>query len=108
MRRYFLEHGVDSSRLVLDRRGVNTRASILDLGSPSGKLLIVSQRWHLARACWLARQSGWDVQGLAAGEDAPAGWENLLREHIVRAANVWERIFHHPRSQVVSFPLTKR
>jgi vancomycin permeability regulator SanA len=70
--------------------------------------VVVSQRWHLARACWLAVQSGWDVQGLAAGEDAAAGWENLLREHLVRTANFWERIFHRPHPQVVSFPLTKR
>lgn len=108
MRRYLVEHGVDSARLLLDRGGVNTRSSILNLGTPGGGLVIVSQRWHLARAGWLALQSGWDVHGLAAGEDAPAGWENLLREHLVRTANFWERIFHRPRSQVVSFHPTKR
>jgi len=108
MRRYLLEHGIDSARLSMDRGGVNTRSSVLNLGTPRGGLVIVSQKWHLARACWLARQSGWDVRGLTAGEDAPAGWENLLREHLVRTANFWERIFHRPRSQVVSFPPTKR
>ena len=108
MRRYFVDHGIDSSRLVMDRGGVNTRSSIFDLGAPSGNLVVVSQRWHLVRACWLASQSGWEVHGLAAGEDAPAGWENLLREHLVRTANFWERIFHRPRSQVVSFHRTKR
>ena len=108
MRRYLLEHGVDSARLLMDRGGVNTRSSVLNLGPPRGGLVIVSQRWHLARACWLALQSDWDVHGLAAGEDAPAGWENLLREHLVRTANFWERIFHRLRSQVVSFRPTKR
>ena len=97
MRRYFVEHGIDSTRLVMDRGGVNTRSSVFDLGPPSGGLVIVSQRWHLARACWLAAQSGWDVHGLAAGEYAPAGWENLLREHLVRTANFWERLFHRSR-----------
>lgn len=108
MRRYLLEHGVDSARLLLDRGGVNTRSSVLNLGPARGGLVIVSQRWHLARACWLALQSGWTVHGLAAGEDAPDGWGNLLREHPVRTANFWERIFHQPRPQVVSFPPNKR
>jgi vancomycin permeability regulator SanA len=108
MRRYLAEHGIDSARMLLDRGGVNTRSSVLNLGAPSGKLVIVSQGWHLARACWLAVQSGWDVQGLAAGEEAPAGWENLLREHLVRTANFWERIFRRSRSRVVSFPPNKR
>ncbi len=108
MRRYFVEHGIDSARMRLDREGVSTRSSVLNLGAPRGKLVIVSQRWHLARAGWLALQSGWDVQGLAAGEGVPAGWENLLREHLVRVANFWERIFIRSRSQVVSLPPTKR
>ena len=90
MRRYLVQHGVDSARLELDRHGINTRSSIENLGHPNGSLVVVSQRWHLPRACWLAASLGWSVHGLAAGSGTPDGWENLLREHLVRIANFWE------------------
>ena len=92
MRNYLREHGVELARMQFDREGRNTRASIWNLGPPSGELVVVSQRWHLSRAVWLARQRGWRVQGLVAGKGTPAGWENLLREHVVRVENFWERI----------------
>lgn len=90
MRRYLLQHGIDSSRLELDRRGLNTRSSIQNLGRPAGSLVVVSQGWHLPRACWLATSLGWNVHGLAAGSGTPDGLENLMREHLVRIANFWE------------------
>lgn len=94
MRRYLLEHAVDSSRLVLDRRGNSSSESVRNLGKPSGRLLVVSQSWHIPRLGWLARGEGWDVRGLDAEEEgAIQGGENLLRENIVRAANFWEGLF---------------
>jgi len=108
MRKYLVEHGVDSARLFLDKQGTSTRSSVADLGRPGGALVIVSQEWHLPRACWLARHAGWDVHGLAAGTDAPVGWENILREHLTRTANFWEWIFRSAHPQVVSFPPTTR
>lgn len=104
MRNYLLEHGVDSLRLILDREGTSTRTSINNLGRPTGSLAVVSQRWHLARACWLAEMAGWDVRGLVAGPGTSAGWENILRENFVRAQNFWELIFRRAAAQVVSFP----
>jgi vancomycin permeability regulator SanA len=89
MRKFLVEHGIDSTRLVLDREGRNTRSSIRNLGEPSGNLVVVSQRWHLPRAVWLARLRGWNAQGLIAGGNSPAGWENLAREHLVRIQNFW-------------------
>jgi SanA protein len=104
MRNYLVDHGVDSLRLHLDRSGTSTAASIANLGAPVGRLAVVSQKWHLARLCWLAGQSGWNVQGLAAGPEGIQSWEYVLREHFVRAENFWERIFHRAGGQVVSFP----
>lgn len=92
MRNYLEDHGVDTSRLFLDRSGNSTRESILNLGAPQGRLAVVSQEWHLPRALWYAQASGWDATGLVAGEGTPAGWENLLREHAVRAATPWGRL----------------
>ena len=89
MRNFLLEHGLDSTRLVLDPQGRNTRASLDNLGAPSGRLAVVSQHWHLPRAVWLAERRGWQVQGLVAGRGTPDGWENLVREHFVRIQNFW-------------------
>ncbi len=98
MSNYLVGHGVDSSRLVLDREGISTQASIRNLGSPSGRLVVVSQKWHLPRLVWIAQDAGWDVSGLVAGKGTPGGWENLLREHLVRVANFWDRSFDRIRS----------
>jgi len=92
MRNYLVEHGVDSTRLSLDREGRSTRASMENLGLASSGLVIVSQRWHLPRALWLARQQGWHAQGLVAGVGTPDGWENILREHVGRMVNFWGRL----------------
>lgn len=84
MRRWVLERGIAPERIVLDRTGTDTRATIRNLGTPSGDLLIVSQGWHLPRALWSARRRGWNASGLVA----PAtGWTPRirLREHVVRA-----------------------
>lgn len=84
MRRWVLERGIAPERIVLDRTGTDTRATIRNLGTPSGHLLIVSQGWHLPRALWSARRRGWNASGLVA----PAtGWSPRmrLREHVVRA-----------------------
>lgn len=89
MRNYLMDHGVDSGRLVLDRGGRNTRASMKNLGAPAKGLVIVSQHWHLPRAIWLARKQGWTAQGLVAGEGTPDGGENIVREHFVRMVNFW-------------------
>jgi SanA protein len=91
MRNFLVEHGVDSGRLVLDREGRNTRASMKNLGAPAKGLVIVSQHWHLPRAIWLAQQEGWTAQGLVAGEGTPDGGENIVREHFVRMVNFWWR-----------------
>lgn len=90
---YLVGHGIDPRRLVLDREGNSTQESIRNLGAPSGRLVVVSQKWHLPRLVWIAQDRGWDVAGLVAGKGTPGGRENILREHAVRVANFWERSF---------------
>lgn len=84
MRRWSLEKGISPERIVLDRSGTDTRATIRNLGLPSGSLVIVSQGWHLPRALWSARRKGWSATGLVA---PTSGWSARirLREHVVRA-----------------------
>jgi vancomycin permeability regulator SanA len=84
MRRWSLERGISPERIVVDRSGTDTRATIRNLGTPSGNLVIVSQGWHLPRALWSARRKGWSATGLVA---PTTGWSprTRLREHVVRA-----------------------
>jgi vancomycin permeability regulator SanA len=84
MRRWSLEKGITPERIVLDRSGTDTRATIRNLGPPSGNVVIVSQGWHLPRALWSARRKGWTATGLVA---PTSGWSARirLREHVVRA-----------------------
>lgn len=102
MRNYLVEHRVDSLRLVLDRGGVNTRASVQNLSERPRRVVIVSQRWHLPRAIWLARSAGWEAWGMPAGDEEPSGWGNLAREHLVRMENFWQVLFRRIASLVVS------
>lgn len=86
MRTWILvQGGVDGSRLVLDRAGTSTRATIDHLGPPSGRIAIVSQDWHLPRALWYARGAGWDAVGLVTPQRG-SNLKTRLREHIVRSA----------------------
>lgn len=108
MSRYLLEHGIDSGRLVLDREGWSTREAFLNLGEPSGRIVVVSQEWHLHRSLWLARELGWEAWGVVAGREATAGWENHLREHAGRAANFWQMAWRKATSKVVSLAPSRR
>jgi SanA protein len=65
-------------------------------------VVIVSQRWHLPRAIWLARSAGWEAWGMPAGDEEPSGWGNLAREHLVRMENFWQVLFRRIASLVVS------
>lgn len=108
MSKYLKEHGIDSSRLVFDREGWSTRETILNLGAPRGKIVVVSQKWHLTRALWLARELDWEAWGVVAGREASIGWENLLREHAGRAANFWQMAWRKGSLKVVSLAQSRR
>lgn len=85
MRRWLLGRGVASDRIVLDRNGTDTRSTIANLGPPTGSIVLVSQKWHLPRALWTAREQGWSAQGLVAPSDRD-DFRFRLREHVVRMA----------------------
>lgn len=93
MRRYALERGIDSARILLDFRGESSRATIdgiARLGYPLGQVVLISQSWHLPRCLWLGRAQG--LKGLAC--DRPSGssaWLQRLREHPARIQNFWQQ-----------------
>ena len=83
MRRYLLGAGVPESALILDLEGASTFDSCWRARSVFGvkRALLVTQRFHLPRALFLASHAGIDTQGVAAGRarwTAPYVWRELL------------------------------
>jgi SanA protein len=84
MRRYATDRSVPLEAILEDPRGYSTAASmkraaeIFDVKSA----YIITQDFHLERACWLGRANGMDVQGIRAGptnnEDVPIQWREFL------------------------------
>jgi SanA protein len=74
MRDGLIERGVPAEAIYRDFAGLRTRDSILRAGSVFGqkRLVIVSQRFHLARAIFLAREEGIEAWGFEARDVARA------------------------------------
>ncbi|HXX30028.1 MAG TPA: ElyC/SanA/YdcF family protein [Myxococcaceae bacterium] len=84
MRRYLLAAGVPESALLLDLEGASTFESCWRARSVFGvsQALLVTQRFHLPRALFLAAHAGLRAEGVAAGGrprwTAPYVWRELL------------------------------
>jgi SanA protein len=84
MRAGLMERGVPAEAIYRDFAGLRTRDSVLRARSIFGqtRLIIVSQRFHLARAVFLARQEGIEAWGLEARDvDAPYSVFTTLRRY---------------------------
>ena len=68
METFALARGVPKEALVLDREGVNTDASVRRARDEfgAGELVIVTQRYHLYRALYLAESYGLEAHGVSA------------------------------------------
>jgi SanA protein len=84
MRAGLIARGVPAERIYRDFAGVRTRDSVLRADEVFGqkRLIIVSQRFHLARAIFLARQEGIEAWGLAAQDvDRAYSYFTTLRRY---------------------------
>lgn len=68
MKNYAMEHGVPSEDVFMDHAGFSTYESMYRAKSVFGakKVIIVTQRYHLSRAVYIARHLGLDAYGVAA------------------------------------------
>lgn len=68
MKRYAQEQGVPEEDLFLDHAGFSTYESLARLKEVFGakKVVIVTQRYHLSRALYIARSLGLEARGVAA------------------------------------------
>lgn len=68
MKSYAVEHGVPKSAIITDPEGLSTYDSMrnisMEYGNPS--ILIVTQKYHISRAMYIAKKMGMTVYGCCA------------------------------------------
>ncbi|WP_044889899.1 SanA/YdcF family protein [Myxococcus hansupus] len=86
MRRYLVEHGVPESAVQGDEAGLSTYDSCLRAATVFGtkRAVLVTQRFHLTRALFIANSVGIDAWGVAADEGRPTPWRYQVRETLSR------------------------
>lgn len=68
MKKFAIEQGIESNVIFLDHAGISTYDSVYRAIEIYGakKILIVTQKYHLYRAVWLARSLGAEAYGVSA------------------------------------------
>jgi SanA protein len=93
MRAGLLARGVPATAIYRDFAGLRTRDSILRARSVFGqqRLIIVSQRFHLSRALFLAREEGMEACGFEARDvDNPYSIFTTLRRYPSALRAYWD------------------
>jgi vancomycin permeability regulator SanA len=86
MRRYLLERGLPETAVLGDDSGLSTYDSCVRAYSvfQVRKALLVTQRFHLPRALYIANSVGMDAWGVAADEGLPSTRRYAVREMFSR------------------------
>ncbi len=95
MKNFALDHGIDSNLIYMDHAGFSTYESMYRIRHIFGakKIVIVTQRYHLYRAIYIARAMGLDAVGVAAKEITYSGQSRReIREILARAKDVLSSI----------------
>lgn len=96
MRRYLLDRGVPDSTLIVDNRGINTRATCINArqllhARGASSVNVVTQYFHLPRACLAAQRAGLRVAGAVAPRFfEPRDFYSLGREVVALPAYAFE------------------
>lgn len=99
MERYLLEHGVPPQAILVDNLGLRTLDSVLRARDVFGlrRIVLVTQRYHLYRAVFLARAAGLEARGLVAdGAGDPEFADTFGRECLARVRAVLDVLFRQP------------
>ncbi|MET0402312.1 MAG: ElyC/SanA/YdcF family protein [Cystobacter sp.] len=109
MSRYVRERGVPATAIREDTAGLSTYDSSVRARSVFGvrQALLVTQRFHLTRALYIANSVGIEAWGVAADEDSPRTRRYVLREMLSRVlalVMVWvDAPPRHPTGQTPPF-----
>ncbi|GAB2724131.1 SanA/YdcF family protein [Halomonas garicola] len=108
--------GVASQRLTMDFAGFSTFDTLARAQDvfQLERAALITQRWHLPRAIYIARARGMDVTGCVANDGAVEGeWRLRLREGVARVATLgdlylWARepYFLGPAEPILPAPAT--
>ena len=97
MRKYLLDREIPSEDIFMDHAGFNTYNSmyrardIFEVKKP----IIVSQRYHVVRASYIAKMLGMDAAGVGADTHRYPGMEFYeFREYGARLRAFWDCLFH--------------
>ncbi len=85
------KRGVAPEQLTMDFAGFSTFDTLARAQDvfQVDKAVLITQRWHLPRAIYIARARGMEVTGCVASEGAVAGeWRLRLRESLARVATL--------------------
>ncbi|MDQ3264188.1 MAG: YdcF family protein [Myxococcota bacterium] len=106
MRRYAVEHGVAKDDVVGDHAGLSTYDSCVRAQKIFGvsEAILVTQRFHLTRALYIANSIGIDAVGVAADEDRRGGSSYALRELVSRPV-AWVMVHAGWEPQFLGKPL---
>jgi vancomycin permeability regulator SanA len=85
MRRYLEANGVPAPAIFMDHAGVDTYSSIWRARHVFGveRVVVVTQRFHLSRAVWCARELGMEAEGSAADRHLYRGMVWLEAREVV-------------------------
>jgi SanA protein len=107
MRRYLTKGGVPEAAISSDLEGTSTFDSCWRARSVFGiqRAVLVTQRFHLPRALYLARASGMDAVGVAAGGQPRWSAPYVWRELLARPLAVVDVLFHARPTLPAASPL---
>jgi len=107
MRRHILAAGVPAGDVFLDHAGFSTYESMYRAREVFRvrRAIVVTQRFHLARAVYTARQLGLDAWGYAADRRRyAAAARNALRETLARCKAAFDVLLLEPRPRFLGSP----
>lgn len=94
MKNYAIEKGIDSNIIYLDSYGISTYDSIYRIKHKFKKIVIVTQKYHLYRALYIAKSLGIEAYGVDATKERYVGQTYRdLREILARNKDFIKCIF---------------
>ena len=87
MYNYLISNGIDKDNIIKDERGLSTYDSIIRIKDivNKNKMLIVTQKYHLYRSIYIAKEYNIDVHGISAKDIKYYGqFKREVREILAR------------------------
>lgn len=110
MKNYVTEYGVPSKDVFMDHSGFSTYETIFRAQHvfAAKTIIFVSQKYHLYRGLYIAREQGLQAQGVAAPEKPYQGQlKRSIREILARYKDYYLCLFHYkPQNDMQIIPIS--